>query len=531
MCGIAGANLSPNEKVNAKRVAKAMLLAIEHRGMDATGFAYRDRTGAIQVHKADIQASKFVKRNLCLDRGANGFIAHTRFATQGQPAWNENNHPIATGGIVGVHNGHVNNDDALFREIDAIVLGREPGTVRIAEVDSEAIFALLAYGQYDRVTEALEMVTGGAAVAWLDDADKENVLHLARLNSSPLICGETEGGSILFASTQQAVEAGARAGGMTLKMIRDIPEGTYMTVVDGEWDVVNTFEPAPYYRYTTMGTTTGSRYAVKGITDAMSQGGHWAKYGINDDEWDDYMFVGGEGSALRDDREWHPNTTAEERAYIQELEYEERFGERPATPIARVINIFGEEVEVIDPADDLDEDELDDPEAYAEWWRLNTMHLDQAIAKDDEADEAHKNFAAFQLAPKLNAYYIQDVEHLLQRPNEADYLADKAAVLREDNIRKWMQGFNVTGDHLATACHNLKTDARPGDTVVIDLDGIEVYGHIYVMPVTFPHGQYVIRAYLPKKNAKTGYEAIFLTRMYHEFETVQVVKAQKELTT
>src|SRR5258708_7551026 len=107
MCGIAGASLSPNAQVNARRIAKAMLLSIESRGRDATGFAFRDVNGEFQIHKADIDATLFVKHRLCLPRNTRTWISHTRFATQGEPTFNENNHPILAGSVVGVHNGHV----------------------------------------------------------------------------------------------------------------------------------------------------------------------------------------------------------------------------------------------------------------------------------------------------------------------------------------------------------------------------------------------------------------------------------------
>ena len=83
---------------------------------------------------------------------------HTRYATQGIPEWNDNNHPIITGSVVGVHNGHVSNDDWMFKCVEDYV-GND---VRIAHVDSEAIFAALGWTQHTRV-DVLEAVRGSAA--------------------------------------------------------------------------------------------------------------------------------------------------------------------------------------------------------------------------------------------------------------------------------------------------------------------------------------------------------------------------------
>lgn len=222
------------------------MLGIEHRGWDSTGFAFRDSTGALQVHKAPSPAREFVKKRLCLPKSTRTAIIHTRFATQGEAMWNDNNHPILTGNIVGVHNGHIYNDDKVFDEIKA-QLGR---SVRIAQVDSEAIFAALNYYDEADVRDVLESICGAAAVAWLDKNDEPDVLHLARASTSPLIIAETEGGSLLFASEKEVLyEAFVKFPQLVPKTIRAIEEGTLLTVVGGYIETVNSFTPSNYRYY------------------------------------------------------------------------------------------------------------------------------------------------------------------------------------------------------------------------------------------------------------------------------------------
>lgn len=234
MCGIAGYNLSPNDSLDATRLARGLLLAIEHRGRHATGAAWCDEAGKVWYDKDGVSATAYVPR-LALSPLALSAVLHTRFATQGSPSDNGNNHPIALPGITGTHNGCLDNDGAIFDLL---------GVEREAEVDSEAIFALLAYGS-DLPTpgEALELVEGDAAVAWIETA-RPRTLHLARLTGRPLAIGRTAGGSLVYASTPDCLVEGCKAAGVTLNEVREVAEGTYLRVLRGEVKTVERFTPA-----------------------------------------------------------------------------------------------------------------------------------------------------------------------------------------------------------------------------------------------------------------------------------------------
>lgn len=223
MCGIAGFSLSKREKVNATKLSSALLLAIEERGQHATGVAWNNQTdNKVWVQKTAIAATEFVRENQ-LDKLTRTAILHTRWATKGDVKNNKNNHPIDVRGLVGVHNGVIYNDDELFNRIGA--------EKRIAEVDSEAIFANILHG-VGEIEDKLQDVKGSAAVAWLNSKDGR-VLHLSRISSSPVVIGISEKGSVLFASTEKAVRKGAKSVGIKLTKVFNLGEGGYLQIEDG----------------------------------------------------------------------------------------------------------------------------------------------------------------------------------------------------------------------------------------------------------------------------------------------------------
>lgn len=231
MCGIAGASINPADTFDVTALTNGLLLGIENRGRHATGVAWTDLEGDTWINKDAIAASTFIRGEHVPDR-ASAVLAHTRWATQGSPKNNDNNHPIDVGGIVGIHNGCIYNDDAIFEMIGA--------DKRIAEVDSEAIFAALVHAGKP-VTEVLPLLGGSAAIAWIDLNDA-SILHVARVSSSPVVFGVTESGSLIFASTLEALERGIANAGLVLEYHWSMPEGHYLQVRDGKIIGSQTFE-------------------------------------------------------------------------------------------------------------------------------------------------------------------------------------------------------------------------------------------------------------------------------------------------
>lgn len=144
MCGLVGVLLFPRERTAEEwrtilEITTSNLLANEERGKDAAGLAVIQRDGRYRLFKQPVTASTLVQMPGYHDvLGSVGpetvcLLGHTRSPTKGSRWQNVNNHPLVGDHVIGVHNGHIRNDDALFT---ALKLPRR------GEVDSEIIFRL-----------------------------------------------------------------------------------------------------------------------------------------------------------------------------------------------------------------------------------------------------------------------------------------------------------------------------------------------------------------------------------------------------
>lgn len=283
MCGIAGIYLrDPEFSVNLNGMLDTLLEEIEDRGRHATGYVAVGNDETLEWQKAACKATEFIKHRRSIPEGTRAVLGHTRWATQGLPAFMENNHPIKRGPFFIIHNGHVNNDSDLFKTAE-----RD----RYGEVDSEAIAARLSsYGDLKYLGNVMEEIEGAAAVAALDERNG-GMLALARGHSSPLWVYK---GSriVVFASTMAAVEKAyeKHIGRMSKTGANYIEEGTMLFWRgDTEYWTKELMLPKSLYSY---GYTTSYSGRDSGTQSALGTGsttksnpatsyyGDWSDYDI-----------------------------------------------------------------------------------------------------------------------------------------------------------------------------------------------------------------------------------------------------------
>ena len=236
MCGIAGFSLNPDSSVDRTLAAQALLAGISERGADAVGYAQRSSDGPVSVTKLRGGASALLDELEVPAQTAQALI-HVRDFTKGHPEISANNHPIRHGHVVGIHNGIIENDDALLARYR--IERAEPQMT----VDSEAIFALMEQREHD--PRALSEMRGAMAAAWMDERDAET-LFVARGRLRPLWLGHSAEG-LFFASTQRALAIVAAALRTPLE-VDDVKEGRLLHVVGGDVVRQRKFRPDRRYR-------------------------------------------------------------------------------------------------------------------------------------------------------------------------------------------------------------------------------------------------------------------------------------------
>jgi hypothetical protein len=206
------------------RVMTELLLAIDHRGGDACGYVAVREDGSMIVQRASTDAFGFLRGCRLLPADVRTLLVHTRLATQGHPAFPENNHPVESGGVYVVHNGHIANDRALFRDT---------GAYRAGDVDSEAIPMMLAHKGMAAYAEALEALEGSFAIAAVWE-QSPGLLMLAKGEWSPLAYVQSER-LAMFASEGSAISrAWGNCIGTPPKQTRYLQAGDVVIFDDAE---------------------------------------------------------------------------------------------------------------------------------------------------------------------------------------------------------------------------------------------------------------------------------------------------------
>ena len=182
------------------------LKRLEYRGYDSAGVALVGEDGSLNVFKCKGKISAL--EHFLEDKDSRGTIgiAHTRWATHGEPN-DTNAHPhfSSDGKIAMIHNGIIENYRVLKEALSA------EGVVFRSETDSEVLVNLI---EYVRVTEgcsleeavrlSLKKAVGAYAIAVIEQGNHDRII--AARQSSPMAIGIGKGEYFISSDASSIVE-------------------------------------------------------------------------------------------------------------------------------------------------------------------------------------------------------------------------------------------------------------------------------------------------------------------------------------
>jgi len=230
MCGIVG--YIGNR--NVYDVLITGLRRLEYRGYDSAGMALMTNEGIINLYKT--QGKINVLDNFCKDKNTDAVlgIAHTRWATHGEPSdGNAHPHFSEDGNLAIVHNGTIENYKLLK---DALT---SHGCTFRSETDTEVLVQLIEYiklqnncSLLDAVRAALKQVVGAYAIAVIERNNMDEII--AARKSSPLVVGLGENEVFLGSDATPFVEYTKNVVYLNDEQIAVIRRGSDMKLVDFE---------------------------------------------------------------------------------------------------------------------------------------------------------------------------------------------------------------------------------------------------------------------------------------------------------
>jgi len=215
MCGIFGVILGENSDFSCsstKQTFNNLFKLSESRGKEASGMAFLSPDG-IYVGKSALPGSQMIARKEYENIFKKGvwknstseptkgsspisILGHTRLVTNGSQHAYDNNQPVISSGMIGIHNGIITNVDDLWP--------RFPSLERKYQVDTEILLSLIrkfykeSNSLLSGVRETFRLIEGVASIAVQFD-DLNNVL-LATNNGSLYLCSNNAGNAHIFAS-------------------------------------------------------------------------------------------------------------------------------------------------------------------------------------------------------------------------------------------------------------------------------------------------------------------------------------------
>ena len=205
---------------------------LEYRGYDSAGVALVGTDGKLSVYKAKGKVSNL--EAFCKDKELNARvgIAHTRWATHGEPSdTNAHPHYSEDGNIAIVHNGTIENYKVLK---DAL---KQHGCQFQSETDTEVLVQLIEYirltnrcSLLSAVRRALKQVVGAYAIAVVEKDNPDTII--AARQSSPLAIGIGDNEYFLASDASPFVEYTKEAVYLRDGEIAEIRRGEPLKITD-----------------------------------------------------------------------------------------------------------------------------------------------------------------------------------------------------------------------------------------------------------------------------------------------------------
>ena len=202
MCGIVGYI----GKQEAYPILIKGLRRLEYRGYDSAGVALINSNSELNVYKAKGKVDNLTE--YCADKDVSGNIgiAHTRWATHGEPsARNAHPHYSQSRNLAIIHNGIIEN----YADIKAKLIDK--GIEFKSDTDTEVLVQLVEYvmvkknlSLLEAVQVALYQVIGAYAIAIVDKRDPKQII--AARKQSPLVVGIGEDEFFLGSDASPIIE-------------------------------------------------------------------------------------------------------------------------------------------------------------------------------------------------------------------------------------------------------------------------------------------------------------------------------------
>lgn len=179
---------------------------LEYRGYDSAGVALINEKNELNVYKAKGKVADLEHAVESKDISGHIGIAHTRWATHGEPNQaNAHPHYSQSGDLAIIHNGIIENYAVIKQSL------LEAGYTFKSETDTEVLVQLIDYIKTSNGTDlqtsvqlALNQVVGAYAIAVLDRTQPDTII--AARKGSPLVIGVGEGEYFLASDATPIVE-------------------------------------------------------------------------------------------------------------------------------------------------------------------------------------------------------------------------------------------------------------------------------------------------------------------------------------